>query len=584
MASYDFPPVGSSADKSVCLHETNGRLVYGKKEELEGIEEHALLCNYPKIEERSTPPLEQSLSPGLLRETFVNSNQTLFQKAVNNWTNKTIGSVVECVKGAVNGTTSLGDWFSSAGEIIKQARGDVINAFTRTEEDMNAVISRFSSTLNWSTNWVRCVAVHSTGLRIAVCRANDSIKIFFCNSDRPPITLKHECQKSVTDMAWKPFDRMVLAVACANTVLIWRLEKQNVNTRPSPYCAEVIEMSSFSPVAQCFWDCVFVQALFVVSASSSRIKVLDTSSGESETFGHWTGNYIRHIWISPNGFKLAVAYDSNFISVYDRLSWHEEQWTKLKGVCMAAVWSPHSDVLFFTAQHEPIIRGIHFIQKLQNGGDSLSFGSENAVVVYDLSEFIIKHLNANSNSDHSSIDVSIRDMKISPDGQRIAVTFSGNPAIIALFVVETMPTFYFAPCGLIDGTGNFGLACILSFFPKFDYGSLLMIVWSGGKIQYIPFLYGSLANEGIRLNGIKKNKKMRSVTAEDFLVRESLLTGKINSNASSEITEKKKNSVGSCDDQSCSEKSATSSESGIKLFSSVGLFDLLSTKSAEQNS
>lgn len=53
---------------------------------------------------------------------------------------------------------------------------------------------------------------------------------------------------------------------------------------------------------------------------------------------------------------------------------------------------------------------------------------------------------------------------------------TGNPAIVALFVVETMPSFFFAPCGLIDGAANFGPATILSFFPKFQYGSLLIVV------------------------------------------------------------------------------------------------------------
>lgn len=47
---------------------------------------------------------------------------------------------------------------------------------------------------------------------------------------------------------------------------------------------------------------------------------------------------------------------------------------------------------------------------------------------------------------------------------------------IALFVVETIPSFFFAPCGLINSALNFGPATILSFFPNFQYGSLLIVV------------------------------------------------------------------------------------------------------------
>ncbi|EJW76197.1 hypothetical protein WUBG_12893, partial [Wuchereria bancrofti] len=111
----------------------------------------------------------------------------------------------------------------------------------------------------------------------------------------------------------------------------------------------------------------------------------------------------------------------------------------------------------------------------------LSYGSEIAVPVYDLSKMILEHLDNGSGGNSSSrstykVGGYIRDMKISPDGQRIAVTFSEHPTIIALFVVETIPSFFFAPCGLINGAVNFGPATILSFFPKFQYGSLLIVV------------------------------------------------------------------------------------------------------------
>lgn len=53
------------------------------------------------------------------------------------------------------------------------------------------------------TDWARCIAVHNSGRRIAICQKNDCIRIFYCESDRSPITLKHHYQHNVTDMAWK---------------------------------------------------------------------------------------------------------------------------------------------------------------------------------------------------------------------------------------------------------------------------------------------------------------------------------------------------------------------------------------------
>uniref|UniRef100_A0A0R3RMS9 ANAPC4_WD40 domain-containing protein n=1 Tax=Elaeophora elaphi TaxID=1147741 RepID=A0A0R3RMS9_9BILA len=464
---------------------------------------------FPKIENGLLTRLQQSLSRESSRETFMNSQHNRLQRTISSWTTKGIENLVGCIRNAVSVTIPYSGWLSSAGQIFSKAQIDIANIFAKSEESLYDSIMQTSSTLNWLTNWARCIAVHNGGHRIAVCQNNDCIRIFCCGSNRLPITLKHQYQQNVTDMAWKPFDRMVLAVACTHAVLIWRLDKQNLNIRPSVNCADVIDMSLLAPVTQCLWDSVFDQVLFVVSLSSSCLQVLDTSNGESEIVGSWAGSRIRHVWISPNGGKIAVAYDGNIISVYDRHSWHEERWKKLKGFCVAAAWTPLSDLLFFATSNEPFIRGIHFVKKLQNmENDQLSHGSEVTVPVYDLSEMILEHVNndrdgdRNGNSDSSADKINgfVRDMKISPDGQRIAVTFNGkviltlepisywnskitnekkitgNPTIIALFVVETMPSFFFAPCGLINGAANFGSATILSFFPKFQYGSLLIVV------------------------------------------------------------------------------------------------------------
>uniref|UniRef100_A0A1I8EEI0 Aladin seven-bladed propeller domain-containing protein n=1 Tax=Wuchereria bancrofti TaxID=6293 RepID=A0A1I8EEI0_WUCBA len=575
MSSYQFPPIGSSADVPVCLYETNGRLIYGNEKELHEMEGNALLGVFPKIEDRLLNRLQQSLPRDNIRETFVDNQQSRFQQTLNSWATKGIDSLVDSVKNAMSGTIPYSDWLLSAGQIFNKAQIDIANVFAKSEESL-------------LTNWARCIAIHNSGHRIAVCQNNDCIRIFCCGSNRLPITLKHQYQQNVTDMAWKPFDRMVLAVACTHAVLIWKLDKQNWNIRPSVNCADVIEMSSLAPITQCFWDSLFDQALFVVSTSSSCLQVLDTSNGESELVGSWAGGRIRHVWISPNGGKIAVAYDGNIISVYDRHSWHEERWKKLKGLCMAAAWTPLSDVFFFATRDEPFIRGIHFIKKLQNTeNDQLSYGSEIAVPVYDLSKMILEHLDNGSGGNSSSrstykVGGYIRDMKISPDGQRIAVTFSEHPTIIALFVVETIPSFFFAPCGLINGAVNFGPATILSFFPKFQYGSLLIVVWLAGKMQYIPLFYGYFANEGIYLNRIKKEKLLGEIPIGQLLVRKSELSGRINSKTDDQMQKKGLGSSGCPSRESTNINSEATSNMDAELFSSVGLYDLLTRKSDEE--
>ncbi|MCP9258930.1 hypothetical protein DINM_001921 [Dirofilaria immitis] len=201
MSPYGFPPIESSADHPVCLYETNGRLIYGAEEELREMEGNALLSTFPKIEKELLNGLQQSLSRDNIRETFADGQQSRFQQVLNSWTAKSIDSLVGCVRNAVNGTILYSDWLSSASRAFNKAQTDITNAFTKSEESLSDSIVQTSSTLNWLTNWVRCIAVHNGGHRIAVCQNNDYIRIFCCGSDRSPITLKHQCQQNVTDMA-----------------------------------------------------------------------------------------------------------------------------------------------------------------------------------------------------------------------------------------------------------------------------------------------------------------------------------------------------------------------------------------------
>ncbi|VDK88084.1 unnamed protein product [Litomosoides sigmodontis] len=592
MSLHQCQRIESSNDLRACLYERNGRLVYGTENELREIEGNALLGIFPKIENELLNRLEQSLLCNGNLGTFIDNQQSGLQEAVSSWATKGIENLVDRVKNAMSSTIPYSGWLSSASQFINKAQIDITNIFAKSEESLCDSVMQTSSAFNWSKNWVRCIAVHNNGRRIAICQNNDCIRVFCCDSNRLPITLKHQHQQNVTDMAWKPFDRMVLAVACAHAVLIWKLDKQNLNIRQAVNCT-VIEMSSLAPVIQCLWDSVFDQALFVVSASSSCLQVLDTNNGESELVGSWTGSRIRHVWISPNGDKIAIAYDGNMMSVYDRHSWHEDRWKKLKGLCVAAAWAPLSDVLFFATNNEPTIRAVYFVKKLQPQSvenNQFSYGSQSTVTLYDLSGIVLKHADSgsgnSSNSDSKACKVNefIRDMKISPDGQRIAVVFSGISKIVALFMVETTPSFFFAPCGLINGAENFGSATVLSFFPKFQYGALLAIVWSTGKMQYIPLLYGYLANEGFHLNCTKKEKLLGEMSTEQLLLQESQLSGMISSrsNGGIERTMSSGSSIHSQEDVNENSGAASTSDVDVKLFSSVGLYDLLTLKSVEE--
>lgn len=101
-------------------------------------------------------------------------------------------------------------------------------------------------------------------------------------------------------------------------------------------------------------------------------------------------------------------------------------------------------------------------------------------------------------------------------------------------------------------------------------------------MQYIPLLYGFLANEGIHLNRIKKEKLLNEMSAEQLLIRESQLSGRISSRSNGQVQRTELSSSCIHSRENASKNPAATSNVGVELFSSVGLYDLLTLKSAEK--
>ncbi|VDN26252.1 unnamed protein product, partial [Cylicostephanus goldi] len=176
------------------------------------------------------------------------------------------------------------------------------------QERIEELLQHYVTTLNWRNNWLRCVAVHDEGRRIAICQANNYIRIYkIGRSQKTPLTLKHPLQTNVASMAWEPFDQRVLAVAANNKILIWRLTLKAANIKPSVHCAQVIELP-FEPISQLVWDRTTTNVLFAVSPNSNKIMIVDISTGEVDSFGAWTGGNVTQIVPSADGRRLAVLY------------------------------------------------------------------------------------------------------------------------------------------------------------------------------------------------------------------------------------------------------------------------------------
>lgn len=566
MSLLEFPPL-SQADFPYCLQEVNGRLFYGSKEDVERISKSNLLCDYPAVDKCQLHTLQHSLSRDNVRRVFTESQSSRVQQAVHVWQKDGIRGLLNFVVNSSEGTP-FGWPITTAGRALQRAERDVLSILAFSEENLHDVIAQTSDTLNWRTNWVRCIAYRSDGERLAICQANDYVRIFGLGRDnKPPITLKHRRQKNVSYLAWKPYDHLVLAVACDDAVLIWRLSPKSPTNRPSAQCAQVLDVPpSFCPVTQCVWDKELSFALFVTSPSSTRILVLDTLSGEGESVGDWVGSRVRRIWPSPDGSKLLVSYSSSSIKVYDRDSWSEEKWSHLGGVCTAAVWSPDSSFILFCTDSEETIRAVRFSTRMDivQGYQQIlrRYGAEFANVVFDVS---MVNCGPDLCGEPRMVGGAVRDMQISPDGQRLAVAFESDTTIIALFMVDWSLSFILTPCGFIKGH-SFGDATIFRFYPKFSTGSLLSVVWSSGCMQYIPLLYGPASD----VSASSRLLCASSSSSQDPAGSSEILQPAF-------VESQQENSSSTSDDDRKGKRSAE-----VGLFSTSGLYDqLLLTVPAE---
>ncbi|KAK6012863.1 hypothetical protein OSTOST_21958 [Ostertagia ostertagi] len=417
------------------------------------------MSEYPFVERAHLNSLQHSISKSDVADTYVFREADRLKQAMDRWEKDGITGVIDHV---ANITEDSKLWpISRLGRGVLRVRNGLASVAARVlpsmgQDRIEELLHQYSTTMNWKNNWLgRCVAVHLTHRRPSALWQNQQLHLGLqYRSKSNTRTLKHGCLCRTT-----PFDQRVLAVAANNKILIWRLSVKATNIKPSVRCAQVIELPA-APISQIVWDRTTTNVLLAVSPNSNKIMIVDISTGEVDCFGAWTGGNVTRIVPTNDGRRLAVLYTGNVIRVYDRSTWREERWSGLAGRAVSAVWSP--------------------------SGDSLVFSSEDSYQIYAISFVAKNEINEDGISEANCyIGGKIHNLTLSPDGPKIGK----NPPVVALFIVDWLPTVRFIPSGLVEAP-LYGHPSILFFLPKFSNGSLLAIVWSSGSLQYLPMLYG----------------------------------------------------------------------------------------------
>ncbi|WKX99254.1 hypothetical protein Q1695_014272 [Nippostrongylus brasiliensis] len=499
MSLLEFPPLNSTG-KPYALQEYNGRILTGNNEEFRKISKCDSMADYPFVERAHLNSLQHSISKSDVADAFVFREADRFKQAADRWERDGIAGVIDHV---ANITEDSKLWpVARLGRGVLRVRNGFASIASKIlpsmgQDRIDELLQQYSSTMNWKSNWLRCVAVHDEGRRLAICQNNNYIRVYnIGRSQKTPLTLKHPLQTNVACMAWEPFDQRVLAVASNSKILIWRLSVKATNIKPSARCAQVIELPA-EPISHIVWDRTTSNVILAVSPSSNKIMIVDISTGEVDCFGAWTGGNITRVVPTADGRRLAVLYTGSVIRVYDRNSFREERWSGLAGRAVSAVWSPSGDSLLFASEDSYKLYTISFVPKNELNGDGITemvwTGDSRAVPIFDVSpvEFDASELEVEGAVEREIVTIGgkVHALTLSPDGQRLAVSFKENPGVVALFIVDWVPVVRLTPCGFIEAP-LYGHPSIQFFLPKFRDGSMFGIVWSSGSMQYLPLLYG----------------------------------------------------------------------------------------------
>merc|ERR1719188_1513674 len=177
-------------------------------------------------------------------------------------------------------------------------------------------------------------------------------------------------------------------------------------------------------------------------------------------------------WSSDARFVLAGTPSKGFRVWGTRQQWSHERWNVLQGHVQTACWSPCSSVLLFTTTEEPFLFALNFH----------SDNTENAVPVADLAHAIV-------GEDEEIAGGIVQSLRWDPSGSRVAATFVDS-ALVAVFAsaVSGAALASLTPIGFVRGFDGERPSCI-EFAKRFDDGALLAVVWSSGRVQFVPMVF-----------------------------------------------------------------------------------------------
>ncbi|XP_074647828.1 aladin-like isoform X2 [Tubulanus polymorphus] len=509
LRAFNLPP----AEGMVTICERDGTMAVIPHDE---IEHTPKLLNYPDVTV-SREMMKPTLTKESARSAFIEHNETLRRRILHAWYEHGITGVLEELVNENSSVSKLSTYLLAAVRWINSLHGSMFPHLSMSSDGM---VTEFSSHADWLNSPIRAFVWHPHIIKYAVCLQDDSIRVYSKQTEIVP-TLKHKLQKGVSEVAWKPFSASILAVACQTCVLIWHVDPMSLSTRPSTSSVQVLSQSGHCPITSLAW-CPKGGVLVSASAADTAMMVWDVATEVCIPLRRYGGGGVSLLRWSPDGSKLLSATPSTIFRVWDSQTWTCEKWSKLAGRCQVACWNPQGTVLLFATRDEPTIYSLTF-GNIEQTSSAMIGGSKMAISCIDVSEVEV----TSGGNETIRVGGTVHSMVWDPTGERLAVQFTGEngSSLVVLFRTKVHNMIEIIPCGFIRGHPG-EKPHLISFQPDFDKGAVLTVVWSSGRVAFIPLYY-------IPMNSMNPHSIYRNLPTNGHIHQTELFTDRLNPSAPS---------------------------------------------------
>ncbi|XP_060564071.1 LOW QUALITY PROTEIN: aladin-like [Ruditapes philippinarum] len=427
------------------------------------------------------------------KSAFLPHDETVSKRVYHAWQDMGVSGALEEI---VNDAEQVPNWISAIAQkllVLSRWTGSLHGSFfphlALSNED---IVSRFSSVVHWTVSPIKAFAWHPHTLKFSYTLKDDTVRVHanftelassLKHTELVPI-LEHKLQKNVSCLAWQPNSSSVLAVGCQSCILIWHVEPTSLATRPSSSSVQVLQESGHCPITSLSWS-PDGRILMSSSPVDTAMMAWDVALETCTPLCRFGGGGVSLVAWSPDGSKLFSATLSNLFRVWETRTWSCEKWSTSTGPCKTACWSPKGNILLFATENQPVIYSLTF-SEVSDETKPVIGGSQTAMACADLSETDLQ------TADSSNVKVGglIQHMAWDSKGERLAVIFQGNCEYVAVFRTKLFPVLEITSCGFVKGFDG-EKAEFIEFQPNYSKGAMLTVIWSSGRVGYVPMYFVS---------------------------------------------------------------------------------------------